>query len=122
MLYKSVRLIFALGVIIIIFLLANSIFNDFRKDPVYSLDFMIKTGFVTKNEVVKIGDGRIHEISYKFQIHHKTYEDRFQSNLGISKLHTGDSIILEVDQWEPITHRVIGYYETIDHKIYKRLF
>ncbi len=120
--YKFIRLAFVLGVITIIILLAKSIFNDLKMDPIYSKEKINLTGYLIKNNLVELGDGKIHELNYKYTIYNEIHYHHFQSNLDISKLKPGDSIILEVSIWEPKESQVIGYYETKNNKTYKSFF
>lgn len=119
---KFIRLIFVLGIITIIILLATSIFNDIKKDPIYSTDIIKLNGYILDTNSTQSDSRNTYEYIYRYSVNKKIYSGSYFSDEKISNLGKGDSLLLEVFIWEPLDHEITGYYESKNNKTYKRLF
>ncbi len=99
-----------IGVSIIAILLIFYVRDRFNYDPLFMGDTKEVTAHVTENKLSDRGKGMVHEIKYEYIIDGQTYSDSYFSNKGISRLSTGDSLVISVSISSPSKNKVLRYF------------
>jgi len=95
------------------------IYDEVKNDRIYTRESLELNAYVLKNEIVKRGDGMTHQIQFKYNIHHKNHYDFYYTNDSMSKLQSGDSLLVRVDIFSPSSNQVIGYYHSLNDQVEK---
>ena len=105
-----IKLIGFTGLILIASLLAYLIYEHTNMGPYFMGDTKQEVGYVTNNEIVPNGRNVTHRIAFKYQIEGKWLTDYYYSNGRISKLTSGDSVLLEVSIGNPSKCKLTSFY------------
>lgn len=106
------RIIGTIGITAILLLSVFYIRKQFNYKPLLVGETKEITGYVIENKISPSGKGAVHEIVYEYTIGEQKYTYSYDSNKSISRLNTGDSLVLEVSISTPTKNKLTGYFRT----------